>query len=59
MTQPKRVLVVDDEQRNRNLMQAMLQSFGYVWEDAAAPTPALKRTFEKLQMVRSSAAGVS
>jgi CheY-like chemotaxis protein/anti-sigma regulatory factor (Ser/Thr protein kinase) len=43
MPQPKRVLVVDDEQRNRNLMQAMLQSFGYDTEEVSSGAEALKR----------------
>ena len=52
MTQPKRVLVVDDEQRNRNLMQAMLKSFGRDWEETADPTPALKKIVGKSHLVR-------
>ncbi len=29
MSQPKRILVVDDEEQNRDLLEAMLESLGY------------------------------
>lgn len=43
MSQPKRILVVDDEEQNRDLLEAMLESLGYESELADGGSDALAR----------------
>ena len=51
MITEKRILVVDDEQRNRNLLQAMLKSLGYPSEVACDGTEALDRLHKDLDLI--------
>jgi len=51
MNLEKTILVVDDEQRNRNLMQAMLKSLGYKSILAANATEALARINEQCDLL--------
>jgi two-component system response regulator AtoC len=43
MNQPKRILVVDDEEQNRDLLEAMLESLGYESELADGGSDALAK----------------
>ena len=43
MSQPKRILVVDDEEQNRDLLEAMLESLGYESELADGGSDALAK----------------
>lgn len=43
MSQPKRILVVDDEEQNRDLLEAMLESLGYDSELANGGSDALAK----------------
>jgi two-component system, NtrC family, response regulator AtoC len=43
MSQPKRILVVDDEEQNRDLLEAMLESLGYNSELANGGSDALAK----------------
>jgi two-component system, NtrC family, response regulator AtoC len=43
MSQPKRILVVDDEEQNRDLLEAMLESLGYESELALGGSDALAK----------------
>lgn len=43
MSQPKRILVVDDEEQNRDLLEAMLESLGYESELANGGSDALAK----------------
>lgn len=42
-TKPARILVVDDEERNRRLLVAMLEAEGYAASEAADASPGLFR----------------
>ena len=43
MTEPKRILIVDDEERNRKLLRALLKSLGYSSEAASDGFEALSK----------------
>ena len=43
MTEPKRILIVDDEERNRKLLRAMLKTLGYSSEAASDGFEALSK----------------
>ncbi|MBI4682795.1 MAG: response regulator [Nitrospirae bacterium] len=47
-TKKPRVLIVDDEERNRRLMSAILKNYGYIFETAVNGIEALEKT-EKFQ----------
>ncbi len=51
MKTPKRILVVDDEKRNRNLLQAMLKSLGYESDVACDGVDALDKARQGFDMV--------
>ncbi len=51
MKTPKRILVVDDEKRNRNLLQAMLKSLGYDSDSACNGMEALDKARQGIDMV--------
>lgn len=51
MISEKRILVVDDEQRNRNLLQAMLKSLGYASEVACDGIEALDTLHKDLDLI--------
>lgn len=51
MSKPKRILVVDDEKRNRNLLQAMLKSLGYEAELACDGPEALAKLSPEIDLV--------
>jgi PAS domain S-box-containing protein len=51
MNTSKHILVVDDEQRNRNLIQAMLKSLGYTSETTENGTEALQKLKEGFDLI--------
>jgi CheY-like chemotaxis protein len=51
MTKPKRVLVVDDEKRNRNVLRAMLKSLGCGSDEAADGEQALSKLNDGFDLV--------
>lgn len=51
MTNPKRILIVDDEEMNRELMEAMMASFGHVSELAIDGPEALEKVSPDFDLV--------
>jgi putative two-component system response regulator len=51
MTTPKRILIVDDEELNRDLMEAMIASFGHVSELATNGPEALEKLTPDFDLV--------
>jgi PAS domain S-box-containing protein len=51
MTEPKRILVVDDEERNRKLLRAMLKTLGYGFEGASDGFDALSKIKSGVDLV--------
>jgi len=51
MTTPKRILIVDDEELNRDLMEAMIASFGHVPELATNGLEALEKLTSDFDLV--------
>ena len=47
----KRVLIVDDEEINRDLLAAQLESLGHVWEEARSGTEAITLLHERFDLL--------
>ena len=51
MVRRKRILIVDDEEENRDLLQAILESFGYEYEIASNGNDAIAKLDSEIDLV--------
>src|SRR3712207_1378398 len=51
MAQPKRILIVDDEEFNRELLEGLVESFGHEWDTAQDGKEALAKVTPNTDLV--------